>query len=156
MIRVVAMTTGYGAAVGRAENYLNRVTGSLEQRAVNAAEFAMGAAIEEMDVSGGGIFWPGNRTEASLPGRYPAIQWGGLIASMDAKRLDAPRDVGRAAWDAGGHGVPQAFYMEFGRSGQAMRPFMRPTTRKYRDRIREILGAETTRNRMIMTAEKYY
>lgn len=156
MIRVVASTTGYGAALNRVQNYLQRSTSGLENRAVKAAEFAMEAAIEEMDMSGGGMFWPGNRTESSLPGKYPAIQWGDLIASMDVVTLPSPSDVGRAAWDAGGYGVPQAFYMEFGTSRHAPRPFMRPTVRKYRDHIRQIMGSESTKNRLAMTAVRYY
>jgi hypothetical protein len=157
MIRVISATTGYEAVLARLDRFGNSYTNAnLQKNAMDAAEYAKKVTGVEMDRSGGGVFWPGNRVESSLPGKYPAIQEGDLVRSLNAHPLDAPPDVGRAALDAGGSGVPQAFYMEFGRSGAAPRPYMRTTVRKYEKEIKERLGAKTVTNRMSMMAVKYY
>ena len=137
---IAATVTGYASVFKRIANYSKSMgANNMSKRALNAAEYAKTAAWVEMLETPPGKMWSGNVRPSSRPGKYPAVQTAALARSM--KAYVAGRGV--AYWDAGGGGVPQAFYMEFGRSGAAPRPYMRTTTRKYRKEIMERLGART-------------
>lgn len=154
---IVAKTTGFEAALQSITNVGELYnTKSLQENAMSAAEFARDVTVMEMDQSGGGVFWPGNKRPSSLPGNYPAIQTSALVGTINAHELPSTNDTGRAALDAGGMGVEYARALEFGTSHAAPRPFMRTTVRKYRKEILAKLGSRKGRVGIAAPGVKYY
>lgn len=151
MIRTVAKTHGLRESYEKMGNRLKAVSPQhLDAMAKAGAEFAAQKSIQEMAVTPFGrthnFGKKVQRRPSSLPWHYPAMQEGDLVGSFDFKKLS----TGVWAWDAGGPGVPQAFYMEFGTSKVAPRPYMRTTIVKYAAEIQRAMKAEQGRN-MIST-----
>ena len=139
--RVVGKVTGFDAVYKRLESYESEMSESrMSNRARAAADYAELKAYGEMLRTPAGRWHKGNVRHSSLPGNYPAIQHEDLADSMNTEIIGP----GKAAWNAGGGDVAQAFYMEFGTSEHDPRPFMRPTLIKFEKGIRERMRARKT------------